>query len=231
MDNTVTEMINAFEEFVSSTKQKNHRYLSWEHCYQQFRLARLERDKKEPDLDYLSLQLAFYLASWGMYRGSSFLLQRDYKVHIPIVKEILKPEYDCLQGLECDNMLADKIVQERLVEIDTKLEQFYKAIRQSVVNKPIKNAISKILITKVLLGTLGCTPAYDRFFIIGARKTKVTSGLFSLHSMKRLSAFYEENKSQFEAVREKYRIGDQRYPQMKLLDMALWQIGAKSQNR
>ena len=54
MDNTVTEMINAFEEFVSSTKQKNHRYLSWEHCYQQFRLARLERDKKEPDLDYLS---------------------------------------------------------------------------------------------------------------------------------------------------------------------------------
>ena len=118
-----------------------------------------------------------------------------------------------------------------MVEIDTKLEQFYKAIRQSVVNKPIKNAISKILITKVLLGTLGCTPAYDRFFIIGARKTKVTSGLFSLHSMKRLSAFYEENKSQFEAVREKYRIGDQRYPQMKLLDMVLWQIGAKSQNR
>ena len=88
MDNTVTEMINAFEEFASSTKQKNHRYLSWEHCYQQFRLVRLERDKKEPDLDYLSLQLAFYLASWGMYRGSSFLLQRDYKVHIPIVKEI-----------------------------------------------------------------------------------------------------------------------------------------------
>ena len=78
------------------------------------------------------------------------------------------------------------------------------------------------------MGTLGCTPAYDRFFILGARKTKVTSGLFSLHSMKRLAAFYEENKSQFEAVREKYRIGDQRYPQMKLLDMVLWQIGTKS---
>ena len=48
---------------------------------------------------------------------------------------------------------------------------------KSVVNKDIENSISKILITKVLLGTLGCTPAYDRFFIIGARKTKVTSGL------------------------------------------------------
>ena len=46
--------------------------------------------------------------------------------------------------------------------------------------------------------------------------------------MKRLAAFYEENKLRFEAVREKYRIGDQCYPQMKLLDMALWQIGAKS---
>ena len=72
MDNTVTEMINAFEEFASSTKQKNHRYLSWEHCYQQFRSARLDRDKKEPDLDYLSLQLAFYLASWGIYLRSIF---------------------------------------------------------------------------------------------------------------------------------------------------------------
>lgn len=44
-----------------------------------------------PDYDYLSLQLAYYLASWGMLRGSSFLLWKDYKIHIPMVKEMLKP--------------------------------------------------------------------------------------------------------------------------------------------
>ena len=43
--------------------------------------------ENDVNLDYLSLQLAFYLASWGMYRGSSFLIQKDYRVHIPVVRE------------------------------------------------------------------------------------------------------------------------------------------------
>lgn len=46
-----------------------------EHCYKCFHDA---RNNSTPDLDYLSLQLAFYLASWGMYREASFLLQKDY---------------------------------------------------------------------------------------------------------------------------------------------------------
>ena len=57
------------------------------------------RGRPFPGHDYLSLHLAFYLASWGMYRGSSFLLQKDYKVLVPIVEEVLKPEYDCLFGV------------------------------------------------------------------------------------------------------------------------------------
>ena len=58
----------------------NGRYCSWEHCYKVFHDARVKRQGGElPDYDYLSLHLAFYLASWGMYRGSSFLLQQDYK--------------------------------------------------------------------------------------------------------------------------------------------------------
>jgi hypothetical protein len=32
------------------------------------------------DRDHAALQLGFYLASWGMYGGSSFLLQYDYTV-------------------------------------------------------------------------------------------------------------------------------------------------------
>ena len=61
------------------------------------------------DYDYLSLQLAFYLASWGMYRGSSFLLQKDYKVHEAVVKELLDSKYNCLFGLTC-KMLRDQEV-------------------------------------------------------------------------------------------------------------------------
>jgi hypothetical protein len=42
------------------------RYNSWKYCYEVF------GDKtKHRDIDYLALHLGFYLASWGMYRGSA----------------------------------------------------------------------------------------------------------------------------------------------------------------
>ena len=84
---TVDLIIKSSTEFYNDLKvDENGRYRSWEHCYSHFIKA---RGSQEIDYDYLSLQLAFYLASWGMYRGSSFLLQKDYKVHIPVVKELL----------------------------------------------------------------------------------------------------------------------------------------------
>ena len=55
------------------TNVDHHRYKSWEYCYQNFIEAR-NRELNRSDIDALSLHLAFYLASWGMYRGSSFLL-------------------------------------------------------------------------------------------------------------------------------------------------------------
>ena len=43
-----------------------------------------------------------------MYRGSSFLLQKDYKIHIPVVKELLKEEYDPLAGIDCVELKREK---------------------------------------------------------------------------------------------------------------------------
>ncbi len=96
---TVDLIIESATTFYNDLKaDKNGRYRSWEHYYKCFHDA---RSNSNPDYDYLSLQLAFYLASWGMYRGSSFLLQKDYKVHNPVVEEILKEEYNYLFSIEC----------------------------------------------------------------------------------------------------------------------------------
>ena len=67
-------------------KDKNHRLKSWEHCYTQFKAVLNKNELSVTDRDYLSLHLAFYLASWGMYRGSSFILERDYKVFYGVVE-------------------------------------------------------------------------------------------------------------------------------------------------
>ena len=52
---------------------------SWEHCYKSFFNA---RNDDKPGYDYLNLHLMCYLGSWGMYSRKSFLLRRDYKVHL-----------------------------------------------------------------------------------------------------------------------------------------------------
>ena len=181
-------------------------------------------DRPSPDCDYLSLNLVFYLASWGMYRGSSFLLQKDYKVLVPIVEEVLKPEYDCLFGVACVG-LREPEVQARLTNAYDYIADYFHPIREEVAGREVTTPVSPVLITKILMGMLGCVPAYDRFFQDGVATYKVTTREYSLESVLRLVDFYEEHNERLEEARRGMQCEDLTYPQMKLLDMGLWQVG------
>ncbi len=223
MDKATIFEQNANNFYDSLTEDKNGRYLSWEHCYYQFYHAR-KKQLPENDIDHLTLQLAFYLASWGMYRGSSFLLWKDYKVHIPAVKEILSCEYDKLLGIKCDELsLVEN--QKSLTKLYKKLEEHYTYVRRTIKGNTPKSNISSILITKILMGTLGCVPAYDRYFIYGIKKYGVATSTYNLNSILMLCDFYQKNKAQFNISCSKMKVKDVPYPEMKFLDMGFWQIG------
>ena len=51
------------------------------------------------------------------------------------------------------------------------------------------------------MGTLGCVPAYDRFFVAGIKKHKVTTQEYSLRSVLTLAEFYEEHNDRLEESR------------------------------
>lgn len=224
----IDELINAAQTFYEDARaNENGRSRSWEHCYRAFRDARTD---PSPDYDHLSLHLAFYLASWGMYRGSCFILQKDYKVHTPIVEEILKPEYDCLFGLACADLRKSE-VQIMLETVNNYIADYFDQIRKEVAGREVASPVSPILITKILMGTLGCVPAYDRFFVDGIKKYKVTMQEYSLKSVRKLAEFYEAHNDRLEEARRGMRIGDLVYPQMKLLDMGFWQIGYDQETR
>lgn len=219
---TVDLIIKSSTDFYNGLKaDENGRYRSWEHCYSHFIKA---RGKKNVDYGYLSLQLAFYLASWGMYRGSSFLLQKDYKVHIPVVKELLSEKYDALAGIECVDF-QEVNNQQLLQDINSFLEKYYDKIRHEVKEHQLKSQLSFTLITKILMGTLGCVPAYDRYFIAGIKNQKVATGNYNIRSIMQLAEFYGKNADRFEPAREKMRVEDMLYPQMKMIDMGFWQVG------
>lgn len=220
--NTVDMIISSSTSFYNDLKKDPYgRYRSWEHCYSNFYHA---REKNNVDVDYLSLQLAFYLASWGMYRGSSFLLQKDYKIHVPVVEKLLDKKYDSLMGINCSG-LKNEVNQKKLIELNAFMSKYYDVIRRNVKEKDLKNNLSYTLITKILMGTMGCVPAYDRYFIAGIKNQKVATGSYNIKSILQLADFYERNESRLEPVRENMRVYDLLYPQMKMIDMGFWQIG------
>lgn len=84
---------------------------------------------------------------------------------------------------------------------------------------------TQTLITKILLGTIGCTPAYDRYFRGGLQSCNVKQTNYNSNSLLRLAQFYNQNFHKFEEFRNKIGQGRIEYPPMKIIDMCFWQLG------
>ncbi len=227
----ITENVEKFYKSINSIS--DHRYKSWEHCYAFFKKVKDKRLTLE-ELDLAQLHLAFYLASWGMYRGSSFILQKDYTIFKKIVEIILSSQYFPLWELE--ENLEKKVELSKLFSrlySDIKLE--LRNIRLTLNKHPELNKkkmylneieeISPTLITKIILGTIGCIPAYDRFFMKGLENSVIQKKFNSSKSFLELLDFYIKNKEEIDSLKNKFK----GYPMMKILDMYFWIQGYEAE--
>ena len=204
-----TNIGNFYHKMVEDT---NCRFKSWEHCNKFFK----ENRKDESSLDTMCLHLAFYLASWGMLRGSAFLLKKDYLVHKPVINIMLEDKYENLWKGEVE-LLRGEI--DLILECGNRIADSYN--QQKNCNKP-----SSVLLTKILLGVYGCTPAYDRFLIDGLKKYGITTN-FGNSSLNEIFSFYTLNREAFEICRKEIINNETDYPPMKLVDMFFWEEGRK----
>lgn len=221
---SIDKVIEALNKYYSDLEtDENARYLSWEHCYKVFQDANSKEALDDEDIDYLSLHLAFYLASWGMLRGSSFLLQKDYRINIDIVKELYKPIYKNLWNVEYKELQEHRNL-DNLLNLVGRLKTIYREKRKNV--KETTADISDILITKVLLGTLGCLPAYDEYFKKGIGKYNIATQKLGKSSILGLVEYYDKNNIELERVRKNIsKSRNVEYPHMKILDMIFFQLG------
>jgi hypothetical protein len=193
-----------------------HRYKSWAHCHNAF--------SENNTIENKALHLAFYLASWGMYRGSSGLLQKNHTIHINAVKIILEP---ACNSLKCNSSNAITIKDiDAIMVLKKALSNYYEDIPFTRNNGEFKITPTDTLISKILLGTLGCVPAYDRFFIDGLKASKIKDATFSASSLKILFNFIHHNLDELHFYQKIiYTKTKYHYPLMKLVDMYFWQIG------
>ena len=208
----IQEKISAY--FGEVVGDPHHRYRSWEHCYRFFR--EVTPSGITAQRQNAAMQLGFYLASWGMYRGSSFLLQHAYTVHLGVVDCLASPRFTPLWerefGSEADDVELVPVILDAAKEISKAYSQF---------GEP-----TETLVTKVLLGTFGCLPACDQYFIAGFRGAGMGYSYLNSKFVKKLLDFSWEHLSELrneQQIIEKHSGAP--YPLMKLVDMYFWQLG------
>lgn len=161
------------------------RYASFDYCFNHFQEHRTSVAAwGEPiGMEASCLHLGFYLASWGMLRGSSELLQRSVRHLVPLVEAIAESPAE-LWDLDLNDYDAAGID----LVYRTALE-----VRRAL--RPVE--ASDILVTKVMLGVFGCVPAFDTYF-----KRGFGVSTFSAGSLRRVGAFYREHSAIIDGLRE-----------------------------
>lgn len=204
-------------EFLNRSKP-NDRYTSFNYCYNYFRTT----TDITKDIEKSCLVLGFYLASWGMFRGSSFLLQKSIKHFEPTINYISTLDQS-VWNIDVDTY-HEKNIQTIL--------SIYDEIKKRLILD--KNS-DLTLVTKILLGVFGFVPAFDNYFCKSFKEisnqqcgfTRLNSA--SLHF---IQDFYSSNKSDIDRLsdttfttdfitEEKTTIN---YPKAKIIDMYGFQL-------
>jgi hypothetical protein len=220
MASDIAQVLKRFEKGINDPED---RHRSWELCYEFFHEIRNAKiDEKLENL--AALNLDFYLASWGMFHNS-FLLQKSYLALGPVAKEILKKEYEILWELD-DETIANGNLEEMWGEIEQLKKVIYQKLHPTAVKvMGIKTKQpTDTLITKIMLGTMGCVPAYDANFIHVLREMGPTQ-TFDRNSFEEVVAFYKEKKEQFKEIKFETAKNHLPYPPMKNLDLYFWAKG------
>jgi hypothetical protein len=100
--------------------------------------------------------LGFYLASWGMLRGSSPLLQMSYRHYRKLIEFVDQADSENPEYLQLDVPdYADAVTRQSLLER-------YAQVQELLDGHDRGSRLTRT--TKVMLGVWGNIPAFDRYF-------------------------------------------------------------------
>jgi hypothetical protein len=168
-------------------RKPNERYASFDFCYNYFysfyKKNKLSELANEENLQNSCLQIGFYLASWGMMRGSSFLLEKSVRNFSDLIITISK--------------MNPKLWEIDVPNYDDENISLLLDCKQQTINAlGKKNNPSDTLVTKIMLGVFANIPAFDQYF---RKSLKVHS--VNKKSLLKIKDFYLANKIDFDSLR------------------------------
>ncbi len=202
------------------------RYRSFDLCYGYFKSNR--KNLTGQNIEKSCYVLWSYLASWGMLRGSSYLLSKNASYLKPLIEYINSDGDDMFDVDVCS--YGNEGVIEMILESYGRIKELLTPVSDKNT-KP-----SKTLITKIMLGVFGCIPAYDRYFIAAFKGKKgFLSPQLNISSIKCIAEFYENNKDEIDSLVKEIWVknfdGNDttfNYPIAKIVDMCGFVEGLKN---
>lgn len=216
--------IENLEIIIGEFKAKSEptdRYTSFDYCYNYFKTT----EDFQKDLEKSCLVLGFYLASWGMLRGSSFLLQKSVKHLQPII------EYYSTLDKEIWEIDIDDYSEKNI----SKIIEIYQNSKEFIIDK---NNSHLTLVTKILLGVFGFIPAFDQYFCKTFKTVfdnKCGFTTVNSKSLNFLAEFYSNNQLEIDKISKNTFTTDFitgtktniNYPKAKIVDMFGFTQGLK----
>ena len=185
----IHETIRAFFDGMG----QHDRLRSWDHCYAYFHRHHLNPTRLLNDRDNAALQLAFYLASWGMYRGSSFLLKYDYTVHRAVIDKLVEKQFHRLWRQEFGASEDDMDLCQTIIDAAEAVRAVYRPFAAGV-----EAGVTDTLVTKVLLDTFGCLPACDQYFVAGWRMENLPFSYLTRQFVERVFGYCRAHLVEFQ---------------------------------
>jgi len=209
--NDIADTVNQF----SVKHCPNDRYASFDYCYGYFKSSSSEQLLE--DMEKSCLVLGFHLASWGMMRGSSFLLGHSIKYFEPLIEYVAEQDKS-IWDIDVNNYNEQNI--------DTILE-IYTNCKDILIHG---NNAHLTLITKILLGIFGFVPAFDRYFkdaFSSISSNKCGYSVCNQNALRHIHQFYLDNKYEVDSLADELVIlnfitgepSGLRYPKAKVIDM------------
>lgn len=213
------EVVKCFIEYGEKQLAENMRYLSFDYCYGYFQKYKKKHTKLGENMEYSCMVLWSYLASWGMLRGSSLLLQEgNYKV----LEETIKVIQKCFGG----EIALPKIEDDSLEDYVEKVDNLCKEVRDSIKLDDFEP--SNTLVTKIILGVFGAFPALDTNFCLA-----FGGGTSIRRFAEKVKKFYRDyNGLMTKEINVENFIGaktEDKYPVEKLIDMFGFFLGGMVQ--
>ena len=166
----------------------------------------------QENLQLSCLQLAFYLASWGMLRGSTELLQKSSWIYVPVIQVISRSDL-MFWDIDAHNYSSTNI--NAILDFKLTIITAFKCAIKHVTDT---------LVTKRMLGVFGNVPAFDTYFKKGF-KEDFAIGSLNKQALEKVQCIYKTYKTIIEEepiYTLDFQTGEPtniRYPRAKVIDI------------